>query len=74
MRLFDALCKEGKGMKKSDICLWVCVVCAALLLFSLAITVVGYRSFTLGRIATMAVVALGAAMPLVARARLKRAE
>lgn len=61
-------------MKKFDTCLWVCVVCAALLLFSLAITVVGYRSFTLGRIATMAAVALGVAMPLVACARLKRAE
>lgn len=61
-------------MKKSDICLWVGVVCAALLLFSLAIMVVGYQPFTLGRLFTAAVLALGVAAAFVVRARLKKAE
>lgn len=59
-------------MRKSDICLWVAAVPAALIAFSAAIMAVGYQPLSAGRVGTMAFLAVVAAGALAMRARFKK--
>ncbi|WP_165042806.1 hypothetical protein [Adlercreutzia sp. ZJ138] len=50
---------------------WIAAICAALVMFAVGITLVGYKSLSVGRVATMLVLTVGAIGFAVASRRVR---